>query len=68
MQIRRFLNDSDHWLAVLREQGIGCEIDVGMIVGGEMAFTASLSLEPSFLKELADRQISLVCSAYPSSD
>jgi hypothetical protein len=66
--VRTFLEDAEHWLAALQEQGIRCEIDIGMTVGGEEAFTASVSFEPSFLAELAGRQIGLVCSAYPSSD
>jgi hypothetical protein len=66
--IRAFIEDGEHWLDALREQSVHCEIDIGMCVGGETAFTASVAFDPSFLGELADRQIALVCSAYRSSD
>jgi hypothetical protein len=66
--IREFIEDGKHWLDALKEQSVHCEIDIGMVVGGETAFTASVTLDPSFLGELAGRQIALVCSAYPSDD
>jgi hypothetical protein len=55
--IREFIEDGKHWLDALQEQGVYCEIDIGLIVGSESGFTGSVTLDPSFLGELADRKI-----------
>lgn len=65
--ICEFVEYGKHWLEALKEQGVHCEIDVGMLVGSESAFTASVTLDPRLLGELSDRKIALVCTAYPSS-
>jgi hypothetical protein len=66
--IRAFLKDGVDWLHVLKEQGVYCEIYVGLTVGSEAAFTACVTFDPFFLSEIADHRIGLVCTAYPSSD
>lgn len=66
--IRTFLKDNEHWLEALVGQGASREFDIGMTVGREGAFTASVTFDPSFLREMADYQVGLVCSAYPAGD
>ena len=66
--IWKFLNDGGHWLDALKAQGVQNEIDIGLLVGSDAAFTASASFDPDFLRTLADHGVGLVCSAYPASD
>ena len=66
--IRTFIKGGEDWLEALIGQGVHSEVDVGLTVGSEATFTASVTFDPSFLGELARHQIGLVCSAYPSSD
>ncbi len=48
--------------------GIASMLDVGLMVGGQHAFTGSVFIDPKALRVLATLKIGLNISAYPSSD
>ncbi len=66
--LRAFLKNSAHWLEALAERGASGQFDIGMTVGSEEAFSASVAFDAALLREMADKQVGLVFSAYPSSD
>ncbi|MCP3098374.1 hypothetical protein LZ198_05715 [Myxococcus sp. K15C18031901] len=48
--------------------GVAPMLDVGLVVGGERAFTASVFIDAKALQVLATLKIGLTVSAYPSND
>lgn len=66
--IRTFIEHGKNWLDALKARGVDSEVDVGLLVGSESAFTASVTFDALLLGELARHHIALVCSAYPSND
>ncbi len=66
--VRSLLKEGRRWIEALKAEGLDCEVDVGLTVGSDAIFVASVTFDPSFLNELASSGVGLVCSAYPWSD
>ena len=65
--VGNFLRDRQAMLSALAVQGAATELDIGLTVGSDVHFTASIALTPQLLAELAKARIGLRVSAYPSS-
>ena len=67
-EIERFLESHQSMFTALREEAGDAELDIGVTVGSDNQFTASVSVEPRLLARLASLGITLCVSAYPCSD
>jgi hypothetical protein len=67
-EVGHFLEQRHAMLTALREESASVELDIGLTVGSEAQFTASVELGPELLERLARSGVRLRVSAYPSSD
>jgi hypothetical protein len=65
--IRTFLRKHSSLLRQLVDAGASLVLDIGVTVGSDDQFTASVSIETDELSSLAGLEIALQFSAYPSS-
>jgi hypothetical protein len=67
-EVAGFLDRHPRMWAELADQGAEAELDVGVTVGSERQYTASVEVAPDLLARLAECGVHLRVSAYPSSD
>ncbi len=65
--IRTFLHQHSSLLRQLVDAGASLVLDIGVTVGSDDHYTASVSIEKEDLSSLAALEITLQFSAYPSS-
>ena len=67
-EVGDFLEQRHAMLTALREESASVELDIGLTVGSDAQYTASVELGPELLDRLASSGVRLRVSAYPSSD
>lgn len=66
--VEAFLESNGSLLSALQHLGIACNLHLGVTVGEQSSFAPTLEFAPAFLDRLAQRNISLSITGYPTSD
>ena len=66
--IEAFLESNGSLLSALQHLGTSCNLHLGVTVGEQRSFAPTLEFAPALLSRLAQRNISLSITGYPTSD
>ena len=66
--VEAFLESNGRLLSALQHLGAACNLHLGVTVGEQSSFAPTLEFSPELLNRLAQRNISLSITGYPTSD